>query len=99
MSRRASSAQLGYLDHALSNETLTPQVAGVTEWHINPDEVNLLDYNDTVQDVEEATYDAKPDENPTVSVDLRSAASYFRAGENPRQNCPCMLPAYPVSST
>lgn len=35
----------GYLDHALSSSTLTGQVSGVTEWHINADEPRSLDYN------------------------------------------------------
>jgi predicted extracellular nuclease len=35
----------GYLDHALANEALLPDVVGVTEWHINADEPNVLDYN------------------------------------------------------
>jgi hypothetical protein len=35
----------GYLDHALSNASLTPQVTGVTEWHINADEPDILDYD------------------------------------------------------
>jgi uncharacterized protein len=39
------SGQSGYLDHALSNASLTPQVAGVTEWHINADEPIVMDYN------------------------------------------------------
>ncbi len=38
--------QFGYLDHALSSETLTPQVTGLTEWHINADEPRALDYNE-----------------------------------------------------
>jgi uncharacterized protein len=37
--------KVGYLDHALSNETLTPQVTGASEWHINADEPDILDYN------------------------------------------------------
>ena len=37
--------QWGYLDHALSNHTLTPQVLSVTDWHINADEPSVLDYN------------------------------------------------------
>ncbi|QTA90511.1 ExeM/NucH family extracellular endonuclease [Desulfonema magnum] len=37
--------QWGYLDHALSGECLTPQVAGASVWHINADEPELLDYN------------------------------------------------------
>ena len=37
--------QFGYLDYALSSPALTPQVTGTTEWHINADEPDLLDYN------------------------------------------------------
>ncbi len=37
--------QSGYLDHALSNPSLTSQVAGTTEWHANADEPIVLDYN------------------------------------------------------
>ncbi len=36
------------------------QVTGVDVWHINADEVNLLDYNDPVLDSAEASYEAKP---------------------------------------
>jgi predicted extracellular nuclease len=42
--------QLGYLDHALANASLVPQVAEVSEWHINADEIPLFDYNDDVRD-------------------------------------------------
>ncbi|MCI0344818.1 MAG: ExeM/NucH family extracellular endonuclease [Chloroflexi bacterium] len=37
--------QSGYLDHALTSATLTSQVTGVSEWHINADEPVALDYN------------------------------------------------------
>ncbi|UZR98298.1 ExeM/NucH family extracellular endonuclease [Chondrinema litorale] len=37
--------QWGYLDHGLSSVTLTPQVTGATEWHINSAEPAILDYN------------------------------------------------------
>jgi predicted extracellular nuclease len=37
--------QSGYLDHALTTSTLSSQVSGVTEWHINADEPRILDYN------------------------------------------------------
>lgn len=37
--------ELGYLDYALANPALTPQVTGTTEWHINADEPDLLDYD------------------------------------------------------
>lgn len=37
--------QAGYLDHALATSSLTAQVAGTIEWHINADEPISLDYN------------------------------------------------------
>ncbi len=37
--------QWGYLDHALASASLAAQVTGVTEWHVNSDEPNVLDYN------------------------------------------------------
>ena len=37
--------QLGYLDHALANPGLTEEVTGVTIWHINADEADLIDYD------------------------------------------------------
>ena len=37
--------QWGYLDHALSSASLTPQVTGTADWHINSDEPSVLDYN------------------------------------------------------
>jgi predicted extracellular nuclease len=38
--------QSGYLDHALGNASLGPQVVGMTIWHINADEPRVLDYNE-----------------------------------------------------
>ena len=35
----------GYLDHALATASLVAQVTGVSDWHINPDEPTVLDYN------------------------------------------------------
>ena len=37
--------QIGYLDHALANKSLADNVVGVTLWHINADEPDLIDYN------------------------------------------------------
>jgi predicted extracellular nuclease len=37
--------QWGYLDNALGSASLTKQVTGVTEYHINADEPSVLDYN------------------------------------------------------
>lgn len=71
--------QLGYLDHALSAAALTPQVTGATEWHINADEVNLLDYNDTVQDLPaEQSFDAKP-----MATTLYNADAYRSTDHDP----------------
>ena len=52
--------QFGYLDHALANGDMFDQITGTTIWHINSDEVNLLDYNDTVEDPGEEFFEAKP---------------------------------------
>ena len=37
--------QIGTLDYALANGALADNVVGVTEWHINSDEADALDYN------------------------------------------------------
>jgi uncharacterized protein len=36
--------QLGYLDHALAGSGLVDEVTGASEWHINADEPDILDY-------------------------------------------------------
>ncbi len=41
--------QAGYLDHALANTSLMPQVTGAAIWHIDADEPRALDYNDINQ--------------------------------------------------
>lgn len=35
----------GYLDHALSTASLTPQITDIDFWHINADEPSVIDYN------------------------------------------------------
>jgi uncharacterized protein len=37
--------QVGYLDYALASASLVSQVRGATEWHINADEPDILDYD------------------------------------------------------
>ncbi len=37
--------QTGTLDYALANDALAAMVSGVTEWHVNSDEADALDYN------------------------------------------------------
>jgi len=48
--------QAGYLDHALSNASLTGQVTGATEWHINADEPDLLDYDTSFKSATQDTF-------------------------------------------
>jgi hypothetical protein len=49
--------QLGYLDHALANQDLLDEVTGVTVWHINADEPDLIDYDMTFkQAAQDAIY-------------------------------------------
>ena len=38
-------AQIGYLDYALASPVLLDQVSAVTEWHINADEPDLIDFD------------------------------------------------------
>jgi hypothetical protein len=50
--------QSGYLDHALSSAHMTSQVSGATEWHINADEPDLLDYDTSFKPpAQEAIYE------------------------------------------
>jgi len=37
--------QIGYLDYAMASPTLFNQVSGATDWHINADEPDLIDYD------------------------------------------------------
>jgi predicted extracellular nuclease len=49
--------QLGYLDHALANQDLLGEVTGVTVWHINADEPDLIDYDTSFkQPAQDAIY-------------------------------------------
>jgi predicted extracellular nuclease len=52
----------GYLDHALASPSLAPQVSGATDWHINPDEPTVLDYNVEFKTANQVTtfYDPGP---------------------------------------
>ncbi len=49
--------QLGYLDHALASPGLVDEITGVTDWHINADEPDLIDYDMTFkQPAQDALY-------------------------------------------
>jgi len=50
--------QIGYLDHALASEGLADEATGATEWHINADEPDILDYDMTFkQPAQDALYE------------------------------------------
>lgn len=62
----------GYLDHALATASLAAQVTSATDWHINPDEPVVLDYNTEFKTTNQITtfYDPGPyrssDHDPVV---------------------------------
>ncbi len=64
--------QVGTLDYALTSPSLTAQVSGVTEWHINSDEPRALDYNEEFKTANQISlyYDAdayrSSDHDPVV---------------------------------
>ncbi len=67
--------QIGYLDHALASADLVDQITGVTVWHINADEADLIDYDTSFKlPAQDAIYAPDPyrssDHDPVV-VGLR----------------------------
>ncbi|MFC1578947.1 ExeM/NucH family extracellular endonuclease [Pseudomonadota bacterium] len=70
--------QWGYLDHVLATNSLAAQATGVSVWHINADEVNLLDYNDAIQDTGEWFFEAKP-----ASTELYAPDPYRSSDHDP----------------
>jgi predicted extracellular nuclease len=49
--------QLGYLDYALASPGMMDEVTGVTAWHINADEADLIDYDTSFKkDAQDAIY-------------------------------------------
>ncbi|MEL6525011.1 MAG: ExeM/NucH family extracellular endonuclease, partial [Chloroflexota bacterium] len=61
--------QRGYLDYAMANTALFPQVTGITSWHINADEIPVLDYNDDILDAEERSFERESAVLPVYSPD------------------------------
>jgi predicted extracellular nuclease len=64
--------QIGYLDYSMPNQDLLPEISGVTAWHINADEADLIDYDTSFkQDAQDAIYapDAyrSSDHDPVIS--------------------------------
>jgi hypothetical protein len=83
--------QAGYLDHALASPTLVSQVTGATEWHINADEPDLLDYDTSFKPPQQdAIYEPNAyrssDHDPVVvGLDLRNYdfSGFFPPVANP----------------
>ncbi|WES63870.1 ExeM/NucH family extracellular endonuclease [Microbacter sp. GSS18] len=48
--------EVGYLDYVMSSQTLTGQVTGATEWHINADEPDILDYDTSFRSSTQQTF-------------------------------------------
>lgn len=69
---------LGHLDHALATESLTAQVTGAGGWKINADESPLFDYNDTVRDAGEATF-----ERESTALPLYEPTPYRSSDHDP----------------
>jgi predicted extracellular nuclease len=67
--------QAGYADHAFASAAMLEQVVGAYIWHINADEVEAFDYNDTTQDAfGEQFAERKPSGNELYAADaFRSA--------------------------
>ena len=77
----------GYLDHALASASLAAQVDDVAEWHINPDEPTVLDYNTEFKTAGQVAsfYDPGPyrssDHDPVlVGIDLNAAPTVDAGG-------------------
>ena len=78
--------QFGYLDYALSSASLSLQVTGAAEWHINADEPDILDYDTSFKPPEqEALYEPNAyrssDHDPVlVGLDLAPAGGFVTGG-------------------
>lgn len=77
----------GYLDHALASASLAAQATGTTDWHINPDEPIVLDYNVEFKTANQINtfYDDGPyrasDHDPVViGLNLNAAPSVQAGG-------------------
>ena len=77
--------QLGYLDYALANDSLAGQVTGTTAWHINADEVDLIDYDTSFkEDAQDALYEPnayRASDHDPVIVGLNLTPSLIRNGD------------------
>jgi hypothetical protein len=84
--------QAGYLDHALASASLAGQVTGASEWHINSDEPDVLDYDTSFKPTaQDALYEPNAyrtsDHDPVV-VGLAATRFEFSGLFQPVDNAP-----------
>ncbi len=77
--------QAGYLDHALANASILPQITGAEDWHINSDEPDVVDYDTTFKPAgQEALYEVNPyrtsDHDPVIIGLIPNAVPTVDAG-------------------
>ncbi|MBW4491011.1 MAG: ExeM/NucH family extracellular endonuclease [Trichocoleus desertorum ATA4-8-CV12] len=75
--------QSGRLDHALSTASLSEQVTGATEWHINADEPRILDYNQEFNPAglyEPTPYRSSDHDPVLIGAELASTLSVLNGG-------------------
>ncbi|MCB0014099.1 MAG: ExeM/NucH family extracellular endonuclease, partial [Anaerolineales bacterium] len=71
--------QLGYLDYGLANASILSQVTGMTIWHINSDEPDILDYDTSFKQPAQAAlyepnaYRASDHDPVIIGLNLNSA--------------------------
>jgi predicted extracellular nuclease len=84
--------QAGYLDHALASQTLVGQVTGATDWHINSDEPDIVDYDTSFKSPsQEATYQPnayRSSDHDPVIVGLDLLNFEFEGFQDPIVNPP-----------
>lgn len=70
--------EVGYLDHALANESMAEQVTKVVHWHINTDEPSVIDYNTEFksQDLYTTSVYRSSDHDPVIiGLNLQSSTA------------------------
>ena len=73
--------QIGYLDYGLASASLTSQITGVADWHVNADEPDLIDYDMNFKlPAQDALYAPDPyrysDHDPVIiGLDLKATCN------------------------
>lgn len=82
-------AMVGYLDHGLASASLAGQVTGASEWHINADEPDVLDYETTFKpDAVDAIYapdQYRSSDHDPVLIGLQLASTDLSASIDPKK--------------